>query len=338
MDLCTAEGVRYPIDLSDLYTKAGHLIAYIAFHRLARLDEMRTHIFGASDADADQVHNAFSTAKRDIRRRINATAERANAELGRQVFPDDLDLFSRAANKRYALSPSCRVVDLSFIEEQQKIIEGAEKSNQLLSQVPDFVRDACERLIAAYVGDFIEDLLVVDPIDPWYQSWAREPFTKYRDAYLQALLYAGEYERKAGDQMPALSRKQERYANAARLFAKGSLDACRGNVCEGRFDTKVTFAKQGRRAGPHVLLSEQMIRRAIALYGQIGTTTLANRTYSEYEQHMQRISGRTWTPQIETIKILEDALQQTGAYQFGESIASPHNQEDDHLLKQAGTA
>jgi hypothetical protein len=313
MDLCIpGRNKRYKVSIDDLNSRARHLIAYIAAHKQAKLDEMRTHVFGSEEAETRLVQNAFSTAKRDIRRRINEAVEDARSTAGAQAVPDDLDLFVVGKNRKYSLPEYCHVTDLSFIEQQQHIIEEAEKSNELVDSVPRYVKDACDALISAYTGDFLEDLLVEDPdaIDPWVQSWAREPFTRYRDAYLQAILYAGEYERNAADAATNPSEKREHYANAARIFVQGAMAACNSRVCDGRFDTKVTFAKTGRRAGQHVTLSEQLIRWAIASYGKIGSTTLANRAYGAYEQQMLRVSGRAWIAQPETTRLLEDTLQQ----------------------------
>ncbi len=311
MDLYV-RGKRYPIEVDTLNSRARHLIAYIASHqgRMVKLDEMRTHVFGSEEADLDQVQNAFSTAKRDIRRRIGEAVERANSEAGEQVLPDDLDIFALAKNRRYSLSEYCTVLDLSLIEQQSRIIEQAE--NQLVDGVPEHVKDACDALISAYTGDFIEDLLTEDPdaIDPWVQSWAREPFTRYRDSYLQALLYAGEYEFKAGDTAVARDLKREHYAHAARLFVQGAMAACNSRVCDGRFDLKVFF-KADRRAGPHVTLSEQLIRRGITSYGKVGNSTLADRAYGAYEQQMLRVLGRAWTARPETVKALEEVLGNT---------------------------
>jgi hypothetical protein len=311
MDLYV-RGKRYPIEVDTLNSRARHLIAYIASHQgsMVKLDEMRTHVFGSEEADLDQVQNAFSTAKRDIRRRIGEAVERANSEAGEQVLPDDLDIFALAKNRKYSLSEYCTVLDLSLIEQQSRIIEQAE--NQLVDGVPEHVKDACDALISAYTGDFIEDLLTEDPdaIDPWVQSWAREPFTRYRDSYLQALLYAGEYEYKAGDTAVARDLKREHYAHAARLFVQGAMAACNSRVRDGRFDLKVFF-KADRRAGPHVTLSEQLIRCGITSYGKVGNSTLADRAYGAYEQQMLRVLGRAWTARPETVKALEEVLGNT---------------------------
>ena len=157
------------------------------------------------------------------------------------------------------------------------------------------------------------------------QSWAREPFTLFRDYYLQAVLYSAESERKTGDAEEDASKQQEEhYKEAGRLFVVGALAACDSRVFGGRFDMKVSFVKTGRRAGAHVILSEQMLRRGIALYGKIGSTTLANRAYADYEQQMAVVSGRTWVVHPETVKDLEFAIAQTGAYRFPAGIATPY--------------
>jgi hypothetical protein len=323
---------RYPIPIDDLNPRARHLIAYIAWHKgdLVRLDDVRTYVFGSEEADSDQVQNAFSTAKRDIRRRVLKVIEDANNDMGEQIIQGDLDIFALSAGRQYYLPTYCRIIDLSFIEEQHRIIEAAETSNQLVNEVPHEVKDACDALIKAYTGDFLEDLLVKypDAVDPWVQSWVREPFTRYRDFYLQALLYAGEYERKAGDNEANPLDKRDHYASAARLFVQGAMAACNSRVFDGRFDTLVYFAKSGRRAGQHVTLSEQFIRRAIAYYGKIGATTQVNKAYGLYERQMLIVSGRTWSAHAETIKVLEDAQKQTGAYQFSEKVATPYDLED----------
>ncbi|GHP00773.1 hypothetical protein KSF_108200 [Reticulibacter mediterranei] len=327
MDLCIQEK-RYPIIIDDLNVRARHLIAYIAWHKgeHVQLGEMRTDVFGSEEADTEQVQSAFSTAKRDIRRRIDEAVERARKELGESVLPKDLDLdlFTLLKGRKYTLASYCQIVDLSFIESQHQIIEGAESAIEQTKTVPQHVKDACDALIKAYKGDFIEDLLDedADALDPWPQSWAREPFTRLRDYYLTALLYAGEYERKATN-----------YANAAELFARGAMAACNNRIKDGRFDTTVYFSKAGsKRFGPHVVLSEQLIRRALACYGMIGSTTAASRAYALYEKQMLLVWGH-WTPQPETTKVKDAVRDQTGAYEFPDTIATPYGMEDEQLLR-----
>lgn len=320
-------GKLYPIEIDDLNPKAQQLIAYIAWQqgKKVNLGEMRDQIFGNDELDASQVQELLNSAKREIRRRIAAATERARSDFGQDILPANLDIFE-LAKKRYWLSVHCRVTDLAVIEEQHRLIEEAENGNQLINSVPDQIYAACTRLIEAYTGDFIEDLLVDEPyaFDPATDSWAREPFTHYRDSYLQAIFYAAEYKRKQGDDTKAPAEQREHYAEAARLFAIGAMAACNRRVFDGRFDTKVSFSsKPGRRHGAHVLLSEQLIRRAIVLYGKIEDTILAKRVYATYEQQMYEVSNRVWSPDPETLKDLEATMQRTGAYRFTGTIASP---------------
>jgi hypothetical protein len=322
----------YPVTLDDLTGKALQLIAYIAWHqgKKVNLGDMRDQIFGNDEMESNQVQEALNTAKREIRRRISQAVEQARSDFGREVFPSDLDIFA-LAKKRYWLPSYCQVTDLSIIEEQHRIIEQAETSNQLVNSVPDAVYKACTTLINAYKGDFIEDLLVEDPyaFDPPTDSWAREPFTQFRDYYLDAILYAAEYERKRGESATLPAEQREQYAEAGRLFTLGAMAACKMSVFDGRFDTKVFFSsKPGRRHGAHVLLSEQLIRRAIALYGKIGNTIIAKRVYSTYEQQMLFVSNKVWSAAPETLTDLEATLQQTGAYRFSDTIARPSDLVD----------
>ncbi|WP_126632058.1 hypothetical protein [Dictyobacter alpinus] len=319
----------YPVTLDDLNSKALQLIAYIARHqgKKVNLGDMRNDVFGNDDMDTNQVQESLNTAKREIRRRIGQAVERARNDFGTDVFPTDLDIFE-LAKKKYWLPAHCRVTDLAILEEQHQIIEQAETSNQLVNYVPDAVYKACMTLINTYSGDFIEDLLVDDPyaFDPPTDSWAREPFTLFRDYYLDAILYAAEYERKMADSANTPAQQREHYAEAGRLFSLGAMAACNKQVFDGMFDTKVFFSsKPGRRHGAHVLLSEQLIRRAIALYGKIGNTIVAKRVYATYEQQMHFVSNKGWTADPETLKDLEAAMQQTGAYRFPDQIASPYD-------------
>lgn len=319
----------YPVTLDDLNGKALQLIAYIARHlgRKVSLGDMRNDVFGSDEMDTNQVQEALNTAKREIRKRMNQAVERATSDMGKEVFPPNLDIFE-LAKKKYWLPRHCLVTDLTVIEEQHRIIDLAESTNQLVNSVPEYVYAACNALIKAYTGDFLEDLLVGDPysFDPSTDSWARGPFTQFRDYYLQATLYTAEYERKRGDASTVPAEQREHYAKAGRLFALGATAACNEKVFDGMFDMKVSFSSApGRRHGPHVLLSEQLIRRATALYGKIGATILVRRAYSTYEQQMLLVSNNVWTADPETLRDLEAAMEQTGAYRFPDTIASPYD-------------
>ena len=57
------------------------------------------------------------------------------------------------------LSPLCRVKDIEMIEEQHLVIEEAKKYGLLVDTIPDYVYEACNRLIATYTGDYLQEIL-----------------------------------------------------------------------------------------------------------------------------------------------------------------------------------
>ena len=310
--------ITSPVILDGLTGKALQLIAYVAWHQGEKVPfgDMRDQIFGSDEKETSQVQEAFNTAKREIRRRLAAALTQARTDLGDDAVPHDLDLFE-VKTRRYCLPSYCKVTDLALICAQHSIIERAENSHQLIDGVPESVYKACRTLIEAYKGDFIEQLLESDPtsFDQPSQSWAREPFTLLRDHYLQALFYAGEYERTMADTATTEDEQRSHFAEAARLFSIGAMAACESRVFGGLFDMKISLNQKS--SGPHVLLSEQFIRRAVTLYGKLGQTVLAKQKYATYEQQMRYVSSKRWSPDPETLRDLEAAVQQTGAYRFG---------------------
>ncbi len=121
----------------------------------------------------------------------------------------------------------------------------------------------CDRLRKAYTGDFLADLLHDSPEE--VGTWARRPFTLYRDYFLQAVLYAAEYELRAGQQLAnehlddegeaaeeQRRRQRAHYSRAAQLYRTYAMRAC-----DSRFDLKVTFGGSGRAHGERVDMSER---------------------------------------------------------------------------------
>lgn len=319
----------YPVEVERLSLKAQLLIAYMASARSkVPLGILREAIFGTDATYPEQVQQAFSTAKRDVRRRLDEAADLARQELGAALVPEDLalDLFKLVKNKRYRLPEYCRVVDLDLLWQQYRIIEHARANRELVQSVPEHVQHAAAAILTVWQGDFIEDLLDQADhaalIEDWPNYWAREPFTRLRHIYLEAVLYAAEYERKRGDADTA--RRKAYYEAAASLFAKGALAACNPRVFDGRFDLKVSFNKDPIGPhGSHVSRSEQYLRRALALFGIIGDTTAAAQLFADYRDQMQVCSGGIWSPHPKTARIVESVGQRTGAYQFSELVEVP---------------
>jgi hypothetical protein len=317
-----------------LNAKRVQLLAYIACMRGETLkrDRMLEQLFGhgRSDEEAtpEKLGEAFDSHKKLLRADIRQAIASLNSEVGQQVIPPDFDLFEHK-RQLWWLSPLCRVTDLEVIEAEHQIIEEARKNGALVNGVPEAVKAACDRLMAAYSGDFLEDIIdnYLDEFEPWVNSWARKPYTLYRDYYLQALWYAAEYEWRFGQQVAdegsqwadeaSQNRKFEHWGRAAQLYRTYAMSAC-----NNRFDTKVTFGTAGREHGERVIMSERALRRAIVLYGAMSSTHLVDEAYSAYSRHMRHISGKWWEPGKETLADVQAAKEQTGTYRFVAQFAA----------------
>ena len=86
-----------------------------------------------------------------------------------------------------------------MVEEQHQLIQQAFDEGLLVDSVPEVIKEACDRLRKAYAGDFLAELLHESPEE--VGTWVRKPFTLYRDYLLQAVLYAAEYELRAGQEL-----------------------------------------------------------------------------------------------------------------------------------------
>jgi hypothetical protein len=296
------------------------------------LDKLREHIFGYGRADEDatpkKLQDALDSAKKEIRRQLRLATLQVNQEAGYEAIPPNLDIFA-IRNKRYGLLELCYVSDLSLIEAQHQIIQQAFDEGLLVDSVPEAIKEACDRLRKAYAGDFLADLLHESPEE--VGSWVRKPFTLYRDYFLQAVLYAAEYELREGQQLAdehlddegeaaEERRKRQRvhYSRAAQLYRTYAMRAC-----DSRVDLKVTFGGSGRAHGERVDMSERSLRRCISLYGILGSTHMVNQVYSAYYKFMKTISAKAWEPSKETLQDLQGAQAQTNAYRFSAKVM-PH--------------
>src|SRR6266702_4694047 len=303
------------------------------------LDKLREHILGYGRADEDatpkKLQDALDSAKKEIRRQLRQATQQVNQEAGEEVIPPNLDIFA-IRNKRYGLSEVCRVVDLAVIEAQHQLIQQAFDEGLLVDSIPEAIKEACDRLRKAYAGDFLADLLHESPEE--VGTWIRKPFTLYRDYFLQAVLYAAEYEQRAGQELAdehlagegedAEERRKEQrahYSRAAQLYRTYAMRAC-----DSRVDLKVTFGGSGKAHGERVDMSERTLRRCITLYGILGSTHMVNQVYSAYYKLMKTISAKAWEPSKETLQDLQGAQAQTNAYRFPTRVM-PHEPPPPHL-------
>ncbi len=329
MTVQTADGtLRLPVLLPGNAMRV-QLLAYIAWQQGKKVhrDKMLEDVFGHRKSDEEatprKLSETFQSHRKLIRLDVRTTIGKLNAQAGLEAIPAALDIFANS-QKNWWLAETCRVADLEIVKANYRVIEQAENGGLLANSVPEHIRDACESLIAAYKGDFLENLLRDYPydFDPWTQSWARKPFTLYRDYLLDALWYAAGFELQAGQ---ALSGQQDKaqqaqqnrhYDRAARHYRIYAMSAC-----SSRFDLKVSFSKIGREHGERVTMSERALRRCLMLYGAMGSTYMVDKIYSTYYKHMRRISAEAWKPAQETLADLEAARSRTSAYRLSSQIA-----------------
>jgi hypothetical protein len=312
--------------------KCIELLAYIAWRRgkTVRRDTMLKEIWGqhsridkgAAPTISELVQD-FGDSKKAIRADIRKVAEQLNEELGEAIFPLKLDIFENE-RLRWWLSPMCTVTDLELIEVQHRIIAEAENNGLLFDTIPDEIKIACDALLTAYTGDYLEEIIKILPevCPEWKSSWIRKPFTLYRDYYLQALWYAAEYEEHAGrrhlDKQQHLCEEEqsqkwlhEHFARAAQYYLTYAMQAC-----SSRFDLGVSFGVDNRAHGERINMSERALRRCLLLYGALGSTHLVDQIYSRYYRHMRHISGRMWEPSSDTLRAMQLAKENTGAHRF----------------------
>lgn len=184
-------------------TIRARLLAYLAVRRgeLVHRSKILYHIFAwrreDGSGDDDQTSTLFYAHTKLLRDNVKKVILDINHEAGKQVIDPNVDLFV-LSNEHWALAPVCQVVDLDEVEEQYRIIDLARKDGLLTNEIPFFVKDACEKLLAAYPGDFVQDLIKAsaESFKPWdgKASWAKRYNTFARNHWLTAKWLLGQYE------------------------------------------------------------------------------------------------------------------------------------------------
>ena len=318
-----------------LNAKRVQLFAYIAWRRgeLIDRDKILEHVFGwgLSDEEAteEKLSERFESHKKLLRKKIREVViEQINLPAGRQVIDPELDPFVSDSGF-WGLSDRCRVEDLEWLETNYQVIALARKGGKLVDEIPEDVKEACERLIAQYPGDFLASLIKKYPSEfrPWQgrSSWVRKPYTHYRDYYLDALWYSAEYEWRMGQrcaddgekqgQEAHRRQQQEHFGRAAQYYQRYAMYAC-----NSRFDSKVSFGAHGQ-VGERIGMSERAVRRCVMLLGAIGRTDEVNQVWSSYSAQMKSLSDRRWEPANETKADVEAAKAQTNGYRFAAQIS-----------------
>jgi len=332
--ICVPGGGQVTVPLSS-HTRRIQLLAYLAWKRgdLTDREKILEHIFGwgVSDEEAteDKLSERFESNKKLLRKKIReVVAEQINIPAGKTIIDPDIDPFVSDAGF-WGLSEICRVDDLEEVERFSRVITRARKDGTLRNGIPEEIKQACDQLMTAYAGDFLETIINkhANEFRAWQgrSSWARRPYTQYRDSYLSAVWYAAAYEWQQGQRFAndehaltredSVSRQQEHFSRAAQLYETYAMYAC-----NTKFDAKVSFGPHGEY-GERVGMSERALRRCVVLFGVLGRTDLINQVWSAYCKQMKAISDQRWQPSKETQDDVQAAMAQTDAYRFSAQIS-----------------
>jgi hypothetical protein len=320
--------------------KGLHLLVYLAVRRgeAVERDKLLFHVFewGRSleeeVGEADHLRSlsmAFERQKKMLRRATRKVIAQVNAEAEQPFLDEQMTPLHNDGNEHWSLAPCCYAVDSEEVEAHNAVIEQARKEGLLVpGTIPSRVKEACERLLTAYKGDFLADLIEKLPQDfqPWEgkASWARRYSTHYRDLYLKALWLSGEYEQQMASRSlsagPPGTGQRERYARAIEWFRRYALSAC-----ETRFDEKVSYDPVSHLYGERIIESERALRRCLALCAVVGDTHGAGEAYATYARHMTSLLRgwrQAWQPSAETQSELERVAGQTGAHRFAGHLST----------------
>lgn len=337
VQLCTVNGTTQAVKL-----RAGKngirliLLAYVAWRKGGAVDrdKMVTHIIGRGerrDSDTEQLSEVFDGIKKFLRADLRKAVALFNQDAEQQKISEkEVDFFSTEPGF-YWLHPSCRVTDLETVEHYYTVITQARKDGlldeKLDGTIPNKVVQACEQLLNAYTGDFLQDVIQAYPDE--FGSWVREPVTLYRDYYLEALWLLALHESTLGKTFvadalsPEQNEEQRRYhsGRAAQRFREYALYAI-----NSRLDNKVKFVYKAGRDGERVVAAERAIRRCIVELGKLGKTDMINQSYAAFKEKMRVISEGNWKPKPETERDVADAKKQTSAYRFSALQAETSSQ------------
>jgi hypothetical protein len=313
------------------------LLAYIAWRRGAPVDrdkllEQVVAKGRRKEYTVDQLSEVFSEIKKQLREDLKKAVSELNSVAGAVLVPPTVDFFSTEPGGFYLLHPSCRVRDLDTIEQYHAEIERASKEGvldeKLDGSLPPWVIDACEKLLAAYPGDFLEELLSKFPEE--FGAWVREPLTRYRDFYLEALWIRAMHESALSRSFAQEQLTEEQNAEQRRLYqgkaAQSYVDYAMYAIKNG-WDRKLRFAYRAGKDGERIVMSQRAMRRAVVLLGQMGRTDLIDRHYLAYKEKMHTLSEGHWRPDPETEADVAAARKQTSSYRFSAQIPAFQQRE-----------
>lgn len=307
-------------------------LAYIAWRRGNAVDRDKVLTYAVArgkrrDMNADQLGEVFDAAKRYLRQDL----DRAVKDLKKNGHPvtGAIDFFSNEPGF-YSLHPSCRVIDLDEIEEHYNTIKVARKEGlldeKLDGTIPEWVIQACQKLIDVYPGDFLQSLLEKFPEE--FGPWVKEPVTLYRDKYLDALLIMANNESALGrnvfDKELSVEQNEEQrrhhIGRAAQLFYEYAMYSI-----NTRWDQKVKFAYRAGKDGERVIRAARAMRRCVVELGMLGNPDMIDQVYLAFKERMSTLSEGTWKPDKDTENDVAEAKKTTNAYRFSFQLSSQQN-------------
>ncbi|HTK06313.1 MAG TPA: hypothetical protein VL485_04025 [Ktedonobacteraceae bacterium] len=297
----TADGMSYRVPISPNAMRV-QLLAYFAWKR----DKIRIEKFlnGFFPVKGKAAQSAFHAHVRLVKGDIQDAIDRLNTKRGTDPLPTNPALFEHKKQYWWKLFSIWQVTDLEKVEAYARIVQKAERLSSL-GPIPEHIRQACHALVAAYPGDFLEEMLLAYPeeFQPMVTSWVREPYTLYRENYLQALWWAAEDEWQRG-KANADGQPLVHFDQSAKLFEKYAMYAC-----NGRLDTRVYFPTEKLHEGPRVFMSEEALCRSLTIYKARGRTQDFETCKRAYTRQMERISRGVWKPGEHLREIIQSIIQ-----------------------------
>jgi hypothetical protein len=291
------------------------LLVYLAVRQGTGVsrEQLLVDVFGdglpAAPEQLSKLAVPFQTHKKYLRTEVRKIVARANARAGREVLPPDLDILAHNGQGQWFLSPCCHVLDLERIEAQHRIIEctlhhGKNHRRQEVSS-------ACERLIEAYTGDFLQEFFTtaLDLRQLPELAWIREPYNRYRGYFLQALWYLAESSRLAGMRLPG--QQSRCFEQAASLYFTYALTSC------------TTFT--GKTTPERMILGERALARCCLLYGKLGKRDQLDTALNTYATHIEEVLGSHWEPNAALVQMIEQAKQDTTSCLLEKRIVPEHD-------------
>ncbi len=305
------------------------LLAYIAWRKGDPVDrdKLLTYVLCAGkrrDMTTDQLGEVFDAAKRYLRQDLDRAVN--ELEQNGHLVSTDVDFFQSEPGF-YRLHACCQVTDLEKIEEHYRTIQIARKEGlldeKLDGSIPPWVIEACQKLIDAYPGDFLQSLL--ERFSDEFGSWVREPFTLYRDYYLDALLIMANYESACGrhgvDEGHSREHMEEQRrrhsARAAQFFYDYAMYAIKS-----AWDRKLKFTYKAGKDGERVIRAERAMRRCVVELGILGQPDTIDHVYLVFKERMATLSEGYWKPDPDTENDVVEAKKTTSAYRFSSQMVT----------------